>query len=198
MASILAWDIALFKIINSGHTPFLDRFFSLACNLGNGLVMFPLFFAVIFWKKPKACRKTLLILAAVALALGGIINASVKELVGRPRPPAYFVVPGTNAPEEAARSFEVHVVGKMLSDDSFPSGHTNTAFCLATLALLVFGRQFWPVYILAAMAAFSRVYLGFHFPLDTLAGASLGISVALVVWLVARKLRFLEPIERVG
>jgi undecaprenyl-diphosphatase len=193
VGSIPAWDIAFFKIINSSHTAFFDRFFSSVSNLGNGWVMFPIFFLLLLWKKNGTYRKTCLILAAVTLSVGGVTNAVVKELVDRPRPSAYFVAPGTREALDPDRSFEVHVVGGNLTDGSFPSGHTNTAFSLATLAVFIFGRQFWPVYAAAAIVAFSRVYLGFHFPLDTLAGACLGVSITLLVWLVASRLRLLKP-----
>jgi membrane-associated phospholipid phosphatase len=185
----LTVDVILFKLINSHHTVFFDRFFSLATYLGNGWAIIPLLFVLVLWRAPRSKRILVLASAALALSIGGLANSFVKELVDRPRPSIYFVPPETQTAPEGERLFGVHMVGKRLNDDSFPSGHTNTAFALATLAVLILGKRFWPGFILAATVAYSRIYLGFHFPLDTLAGACMGSAIALLVWRGASRVR---------
>jgi undecaprenyl-diphosphatase len=66
-------------------------------------------------------------------------------------------------------------------DASFPSGHAATSFAAATV--LAFARPRWaPVfYFLALAIAFSRVYVGVHYPLDIAGGAVLGIAVAIAL-----------------
>jgi undecaprenyl-diphosphatase len=62
---------------------------------------------------------------------------------------------------------------------SFPSGHSATSFaCAATLAPLVSRSGRIVLYVLAAAIAYSRVYVGVHFPIDVIAGAALGLLVA--------------------
>ena len=62
---------------------------------------------------------------------------------------------------------------------SLPSGHAATSFaCAATLARYAPRRIAVPLYVLAALIAFSRVYVGLHYPLDVIAGAVLGLAVA--------------------
>ena len=56
-----------------------------------------------------------------------------------------------------------------------------TAFAVAGAVALLAPRLRWPVLGLAAVIAFSRVYLGVHFWIDVLAGAVLGIAVGLCV-----------------
>jgi undecaprenyl-diphosphatase len=81
----------------------------------------------------------------------------------------------------------VHQLGPATTTHSFPSGHTATSFaCAAVLASLA-PRFRVPLFVLAALIAFSRLYNGDHFPLDVLAGAVLGLLVAAVVLRVSRR-----------
>lgn len=85
------------------------------------------------------------------------------------------------------------------STHSFPSGHATTSFaCAATLARFV-PRQAVPVlYVLAVAIAYSRVYVGVHYPLDVLGGAALGLLVATALRLLPAVLRRSRPAQRAG
>jgi undecaprenyl-diphosphatase len=73
---------------------------------------------------------------------------------------------------------------------SFPSGHAATSFaCSATLAPFVPRRGVPALYLLAAAIAYSRVYVGVHYPLDVLGGAALGLLVARALRLLPAALR---------
>jgi undecaprenyl-diphosphatase len=65
--------------------------------------------------------------------------------------------------------------------DSFPSGHAATSFAgAALLSRFLPGR--WPVlFLLAVGIAFSRVYVGVHYPADVVGGAILGTLVAIAL-----------------
>lgn len=104
--------------------------------------------------------------AAAALILSLVIcNLILKPLVCRIRP--YEI----NAAAE--------LIIKRPLDYSFPSGHTSASFATA-VTLMISGRKSIgiPAVILAALIAFSRLYLYVHFPSDVLAGAILGILFA--------------------
>jgi undecaprenyl-diphosphatase len=73
---------------------------------------------------------------------------------------------------------------------SFPSGHAATSFACATVlgAAVPSVRVRVALFVLAALVAWSRVYVGVHYPLDVLAGALLGVVLGLAV------LRALRPL----
>ncbi|GGM20405.1 phosphatase PAP2 family protein [Micromonospora yangpuensis] len=75
-----------------------------------------------------------------------------------------------------------------VGDWSFPSNHSTIAGALATAVVLLHRRIGWYAAVpLAALAAFSRVYVGVHYPHDVVAGVLLGtLVVAVVAPLLAR------------
>jgi undecaprenyl-diphosphatase len=108
---------------------------------------------------------------AFMLVTAGVLTADMlalllKLLGGRDRP---FIVNPEQDP----------LVGTPL-DLSFPSGHAATAFAGATLLSAFVPRLRLLLYVLAALVAWSRVYVGVHYPLDILAGAVLGTAVGLL------------------
>lgn len=110
--------------------------------------------------------------ATVSFFVASGLNAVLKALVDRSRPPeaigldALIGVPGS---------------------PSFPSGHAMTAFATAGAVAVLAPRLRRPVLALAAVIAFSRVYLGVHFWLDVLVGAALGLAVGLLAAVALRR-----------
>jgi undecaprenyl-diphosphatase len=70
---------------------------------------------------------------------------------------------------------------------AFPSGHTATSFACATV-LSALAPRFAPAFVvLAAAIAYSRLYVGVHWPLDVVGGAALGVVTALLLLSEARR-----------
>jgi undecaprenyl-diphosphatase len=77
------------------------------------------------------------------------------------------------------RPYGVRLILPQPDYPSFPSGHAATSFAVATLLALTY-RQRWVqelALISAGLIAYSRIYLGHHYPSDVLAGVVLGMSV---------------------
>lgn len=168
--TLLALDGAfLLWLQETVRTPILDRFFSFFTQLGNaGLLWLVLSAALLLF--PKTRRAGFWALAAMFFGLL-CTNIVLKHLVGRVRP--WLVVEGLTA--------------LVAEHDplSFPSGHTCAAFAAgATWAR--YAQQRWLKVLClaqAALMAFSRLYVGVHFPSDVLAGCAVGFFCA---WLSCR------------
>ncbi len=89
----------------------------------------------------------------------------------------HFIYP--HAPPFAALGFKPLIVH--MADPSFPSDHATFLFALAMIMWQENRRWGWYFFIAAALNAFSRVYVGVHWPSDVIAGAVIGIAAAIAV-----------------
>jgi undecaprenyl-diphosphatase len=111
-------------------------------------------------------------LTVIAVALADWSAMALKVLTHLQRPPERYAEPKALVP--------------VPHDASFPSGHAATSFAAATMLTFAFPRLAPALFVLAAAVAFSRVYVGVHYPLDVLGGAVLGALVAIALRLLVR------------
>ena len=121
----------------------------------------------------KSTRNGGIVVLACLLAAYVINDLGLKLLIARPRP--YATIDGLS------------ILVKPLSSYSFPSGHANSSFAAALALTLIFHRKGALFYILAFIIAFSRCYVGVHYPSDVVGGALVGTLVSLAVYLIMTK-----------
>lgn len=164
----------LLQIQQHLRTDMLTPFMKIVTFLGNG-GWFWILCAVVLLAVPKT-RKTGY--AAVLSLIFGVIvtNLLLKNIVARPRPFAEI---------EAL----IPLIAKP-TDFSFPSGHTTASFAVALVMLRMLPKKIGiPAVVLAALVAFSRLYLGVHYPTDVLTGFVVAlVGSSLAVWGVRTKL----------
>ncbi|GAB2694601.1 hypothetical protein GCM10027037_17650 [Mucilaginibacter koreensis] len=160
----------IYFAINARHSNWEDFIFPYVTELGTGWMLVPIaiYFLLTSYRK--------LLLFATGFALSGIIVQIAKRIVHAPRPKAYF----------AGQLAKIYFVkGQViLTNNSFPSGHTVTAFAAATvLSYLTVSKRWGFIFLLFAMAVgYSRMYLSQHFLEDVMAGSMIGV-MSTVIWL---------------
>lgn len=136
--------------------------------------------ALLWWlhaKRGQAVRAVAGVALAVALT-DAVSHRLIKPFFARSRPPKAGV--------------EVTLRSRPHSGYSFPSNHAgNTAAAAVVLRSAAPGLS-WAAVLLAVAVAYSRVYVGVHFPADVLGGAALGGLIGWGVVLLLRHLKLLK------
>lgn len=127
------------------------------------------------WYRRQARDREGAIAALLAAAGALAVNQLIAAAWARPRP--FIAHPGT-----------VHVLLGHSNDPSFPSDHATAAFAIAGVLLSVHRRAGIAALAVAACVAYARVYVGDHYPGDVVAGAVIGLAVALLVTTWLRRL----------
>jgi undecaprenyl-diphosphatase len=176
---ILSLDRAVFLLFNRDIANPVFDFVFLTITNGRNWVIPGIIFAALYIRAKRKEAFFGLALGVVTFATTDAVTYRVlKPLFGRLRPchPEFFI--------EGGRF--------LLGNNpflSFPSNHAANAFGLATLLTLLYPRRWYWFFPPAAAVAFSRTYVGLHWPLDILAGAAFGAIAGAAVYLVARRAR---------
>ena len=158
-------------LINQFHNPFLDLFFRYITNLGDGSLFAVLLIGLLFHNYYSS------MLTALTIIFQAILVSIFKRGIykGLERPLAFF---NEDVSLNFVEGVDVH------SFNTFPSGHTVTAFAIFALLYIVIKNKGVIVSTILFMIAFlvglSRVYLLQHFVVDAYFGAIFGILSVLI------------------
>jgi undecaprenyl-diphosphatase len=160
-------DLWLFRLANAGGaSPWLDRFFLwLTAPPARGWIFVLLALALSVFGGRRGRAAVLVMLAAVA-ATDLTAAELVKPALDRLRP--CFALPEVSL-----------LLPRQAHSPSFPSSHAANAFAVAVLLFPVSRSLGVGGILIAALIAYSRLYLGVHYPSDLLGGTVLGILIAL-------------------
>ena len=158
---------------NETNSPFFDQFFKVATILGDGTMIAILFIILLFVNYRYA----------FVFLVGSLLTALIVNLFKKVifhdmyRPSKYF---------ELFESYKLHLIDgvKLHSLQSFPSGHTATAFnVFLMLALVVKNNALkFLFFVMAVLVAYSRVYISQHFLVDITVGSVVGVLFIIITW----------------
>jgi len=167
----LTGKTAGFILLNSWHSKAAELFFQIYTNAGDGLFSIALFLVLLFFHRSLLGWEIV-----ISFLLSGLIAQLLKYAFPMPRPKTLI--------GDAHYAFFIQGYTHV-GNASFPSGHTASAFGLATLLSLFCRNKKWGILylFLAMLVGYSRIYLGQHFLQDVLAGAVAGTASAIAVFL---------------
>ncbi len=180
-------DVALFFTVNHARSPFLD---AIMVHLSDFKFFFPFIAAFILYRMIKGSNRERImwIVGIVAIVTSDALCARVlKPFVGRMRPyvdldNVYLYKSGKWILTDPG--FRIAVKKSF----SWPSCHSTNMW---TAAFFIYG---WnrvyaiPVFILALLVSYSRIYLGVHYPLDCLGGFLVGLVWGSLLVFIAKKM----------
>lgn len=156
-------------LVNSHHHSFLDQFFIIITLFGDGAVLIP----IILLLSLNRFSYAIFMLWTALVHMLFVFLAKNLIFKGAPRPAEFlkdvdfYRIPG----------FDLH------HWNSFPSGHTATAFAMTCGLACIFSKNRnlqITLLLIGCLIGFSRVYLMQHFFLDVWAGSVVGVSSALI------------------
>ena len=182
MDSLLLWDQELFLWLNGLGSESFDAFWMTVTNKRYTIGFYAILTAVM--SKRLGWKNTLWMLLTIALLITFTdqITNLFKDGFKRLRPCHEVGL------TDIMRQVKPGCGGKY----GYFSGHASNSFAMATFFVVLFARHLkwlrW-LFLVAALVAYSRIYIGVHYPLDVISGACFGI---LGGWLFAKLyLRFI-------
>jgi undecaprenyl-diphosphatase len=163
----------LFLIINQAANPVFDVLMPLFTWLGDSrhAYLYLVVLCAVYLAKQDIIPFRYIAVYAVATFCTLLIVEGLKGCFHVPRPAAALGVD------------HVRVLVELKLRDSIPSGHATFSFMTATVLGHKRSRSLeMPLFLFALLVAYSRIYVGAHYPFDVVASAVLGIAIGSLTW----------------
>lgn len=163
-------DKELFLYLNSKHLIWLDPIMITLSSYTLWSIVATSILLVMFFRKGKSGRAASLFLLP-SFGFNALINNIIKYIISRPRPIH------VDAWDGIIRTLEEYDASY-----SFFSAHSSNSFCVAVFSSLFFRNKRYSIIISlwAVSVAYSRIYVGKHYPLDVLCGIFFGIFTGIL------------------
>ena len=188
LEKLLSLDTELFVFLNGLGSPAYDGLWLLITKQSNWIPLFLLLLYVIFKKLGAKQTLYLLLFIAILVTFTDQMTNLVKNNVQRLRP--------CNNPEIASY---IRIV-KMSNAFSFFSGHAANSMAVAAFiyfTLRSYFKHFELIFLWPFIFAYSRIYLGLHYPGDILTGYLFGFTFGFLMFKLYKKAQskyFPQPI----
>jgi undecaprenyl-diphosphatase len=168
----LSIDRSIFYFFNSTVTlPLFDSLMPFVTDYHkNDFVIYGILLFLIynFWKGEKNVRIAILLVIPTLIISDQLSSTVLKHFFERQRP--------------CVALENVRLLISCGGGFSFPSSHAVNNFAVATLLSFFFKHHRWKFFTFAGIIAYSRVYVGVHYPSDVIAGAVIGVCCGFIIF----------------
>ncbi|TSA30678.1 MAG: phosphatase PAP2 family protein [Ignavibacteriales bacterium] len=168
-------DVKFLYFIN--HTlsnSFFDKLFPFITDVKNWYIAYIILFLILIVKGGRIGRIAAFTMILLIVATDQFSSFFLKNLVGRIRPCNVYS--------------DLNVLVTCTESFSFPSSHAVNNFGAAMFFTKIFPKYKWSFFSVAILMAFSRPYVGVHYPSDVIGGALIGMLFGYIFVFIVKKI----------